>query len=422
MQENYYKSINEREFLTRLSNGLTISVISKPGFTKAFAILGVGYGSVDASFLCDGVSITPPKGVAHFLEHKVFEQPDGGNALQAFAQTGASPNAFTSKEVTAYHFSCTKKFRQNLEILLNFVTTPYFTKENVLKEQGIIAQEIGMVQDRPGWCVYENLMQAMFPKSSLGDSIIGTVESISQIDRDTLFSCYHAFYRPSNMTLVVAGDVSPQEVVETAEQLLGYQRLSKPERIADLSPQKTPGSFVSKEMEVPVPMFAIGYQTKQYLDGLKAEIVADVALELFLGKSSHLYRMLYEQGLIGHDFAAESLLHRGVCGAMISGEGKKPGAVCETVRSAAQNIKTKISAEAFERAKRAQFGAWLRRTDSFELTCRTQMRAYLSGYSALGFAEVFATITPEDVGEYLARVFENGACTLSQVVPKGEIE
>lgn len=418
MQENVYKSINEREFVTQLSNGLTVSVIPKPGFTKAFAILGVGYGSVDASFLCDGVSLVPPKGVAHFLEHKVFEQPDGGNALQAFAQTGASPNAFTSKEMTAYHFSCTKKFRQNLEILLNFVTTPYFTKENVIKEQGIIAQEIGMVQDRPGWCVYENLMQTMFPGSPLGDSIIGTVESIRRIDRETLFSCYNAFYRPSNMVLAVAGDISPQEVVETAEQLLGYQRLQKPERIADLSPQGQPGSFISKEMEVPMPMFAIGYQTKQYLNGLKEEIVSDIALDLFLGRSSALYRTLYEQGLISHDFTAESLLHRGVCGAMLSGEGKDPSAVYEAVESAAYSLQKGVSMQDFERAKRAQFGAWLRRTDSFELTCRTQVRSYLSGYSALGFADVFATVTLEDIAEYLVRVFVDGARTLSQVVPK----
>jgi len=361
--------------------------------------------------------MTPPKGVAHFLEHKVFEQPDGGNALQIFAQTGASPNAFTSKEMTAYHFSCTKNLKQNLEILLSFVSTPYFTDENVEKEQGIIAQEIGMVQDRPGWCVYENLMQTMFPGSSLGDSIIGTVDSIREIDRETLFSCYRSFYRPSNMVLVVAGDIAPEEVFETAEQILGYQKLSKPEKITDLMPRDVPGTFVSKEMEVPTPIFAIGYQTAQYLNGLKEEVVADIALEFFLGTSSSLYQTLYEQGEISHDFDVDSLLHRGVCGVMISGEGKDPTAVRDAINKAAQNIDG-ICAREFERAKRAQYGAWVRRTDSFEMMCRTQARCYLSGYSALGFSETFESVTKDDVLEFLTRVFKNGTCTLSQVIPR----
>lgn len=417
MQENYYSSIGECEYVTRLGNGLTVSVIPKPGFKKAFAILAVGYGSVDASFLCDGVSMTPPKGVAHFLEHKVFEQPDGGNALQIFAQTGASPNAFTSKEMTAYHFSCTKNLKQNLEILLSFVSTPYFTDENVEKEQGIIAQEIGMVEDRPGWRVYENLMQTMFPGSPLGDSIIGTVESIREITRETLFSCYRSFYRPSNMALVVAGDITPAEVVETAEQILGYQKLSKPEKIDDLMPQGIPGTFISEKMDVPTPVFAIGYQTPQYLNGLKEEVIADIALDLFLGTSSSLYQTLYERGLISHDFDADSLLHRGVCGVMISGEGKNPTAVRDAINKAAQKIDVIPDCE-FERALRAQYGAWVRRTDSFEMMCRMQARCYLQGYSALAFSDVFERITKEDVLEFLRRVFQRGMCTLSQVIPK----
>lgn len=420
MKELCYPNIKEREFIACLSNGLTVSVVPKPGFSKAFAMLAVGYGSVDASFVCDGVSLTPPKGVAHFLEHKVFEQPDGGNALQAFAQTGASPNAFTSKEMTAYHFSCTKNFSQNLEILLDFVSTPHFTDENVKKEQGIIAQEIGMVSDRPAWRVYENLMKTMFPGSPLGDSIIGTVESINQITRDTLFSCYRSFYRPSNMVLTVAGAVSPDEVCTAAEQILGSRHQQKPERLTDLSSTSTPGEFVSECMEVSMPIFAIGYQTGHYLDGLKEEIVADIALDLLAGPASKLYQSLYEQGLINREFEAESLLHRGVCGAMLSGEGKDPHAVRDAVEAAAKTLCGEVTEREFERAKRAQFGAWLRRTDSFEMLCRAQARSYLSGYSSLGFASVFESVTMEDVSECLERVFVNGAATLSQILPKEE--
>ena len=164
--------------------------------------------------------LIPPKGVAHFLEHKVFEQPDGGNALQVFAQTGASPNAFTSRNMTAYYMSCTEHFRRNLEVLLDFVTTPYFTDENVKKEQGIIGQEIQMVNDNPYHCILDDLMAALYQTHPAKDSIIGTHDSIGAITRDTLFSCYQAFYIPSNMVLVVAGDVDADEVRDTAEAML----------------------------------------------------------------------------------------------------------------------------------------------------------------------------------------------------------
>ncbi len=418
MKENVYPSINEREYYTRLSNGLTVSVIPKHGFSKAYAILMVGYGSVDASFECDGVKLTPPKGVAHFLEHKVFEQPDGGNALQSFAQTGASPNAFTSKEVTAYHFSCTKDFGKNLEILLDYVSTPYFTDENVEKEQGIIAQEIGMVNDRPEWRVYENLMAAMFPGSPLGDSIIGTVESINEITRDTLFSCYRAFYRPSNMVLAVAGDVSSDAVCSAAEQILGTTCKDRPIRIPTLSPRGNPEESVVAHMEVPTPIFALGYQTESYLGGLKEEIVSEIALDLFLGTSSKLYRELYESGLINREFEAGALLHRGVCAAMISGESKDPQAVRDAIDQAAKEMSDIMTRRDFERAKRAQFGAWLKRTDSFENLCRTQADGYLKGYCSLGFADVFEAVTMDDVETYLKRVFKDGFCTVSQVLPK----
>ena len=208
MKENCYPNFNQKMISHTCSNGLKICVFPKPGFRRSYAMLAVNYGSIDISFQTGEGIYTSPLGVAHFLEHKDFEQPDGGNALSVFAKTGASPNAFTSKTMTAYHFSGTEKFMHNLEILLDFVTTPYFTDENVAKEQGIIGQEISMVNDRPVWRVYENLMSALYSVHPAKDSIIGTVDSIGRITRDVLFKCYNTFYVPSNMTLCVAGDVS----------------------------------------------------------------------------------------------------------------------------------------------------------------------------------------------------------------------
>ena len=202
----------------QLANGLKIYYIPRPGFSKTFAMLATNFGSVDASFTLDGVRYDMPAGVAHFLEHKMFEDADG-NALQKFGATGASPNAFTSHTMTAYHFSCTDRLADNLEILLKFVFTPYFTPENVRKEQGIIAQEIGMMEDTPDWAAYVGLFAGLYHEHPVRESIAGSVDSIARITPDVLLACHRAFYTPSNMCLVVCGTADFDALVQQAEAL-----------------------------------------------------------------------------------------------------------------------------------------------------------------------------------------------------------
>lgn len=425
MTETIYPKLKEREFKTVLSNGLTVSVIPKPGFAKAFAMLAVGYGALDATFESDGKMFAPPIGVAHFLEHKVFEQPDGGNALQAFAQTGASPNAFTSKDMTAYHFSCTDHFTHNLELLLDFVSTPYFTDENVAKEQGIIAQEIGMVNDNPDWRVYENLMRTMFEGHPAADSVIGTVESIESITRNTLFTCYNAFYRPSNMILTIAGDVSPEEVCYAAETILSKVYKAPPKRQRFVDWKGTPATRIEEQMDVPTPVFALGYQVPMDVygpDAARIRILADLAVELLVGDSSRLYAELYAQGKINRSFGVSPMFYPGICSVMFSGESRDPETVASAVRAAAERLMRQCDSSEFERVRRSLLGLRLRAFDSFETICREQAEAHFYGGSFLEFQDIFASITCEDVQEFLGALIARGTDTLSIISPKEDAQ
>ena len=308
MKENSYPALKQKMISHTLPNGLKICVFEKPGFRRAYAQLSVNYGSIDISFDSDGERYTSPLGVAHFLEHKVFEQPDGGNALTIFAKTGASPNAFTSSTMTAYHFSGTDKFMRNLEVLLSFVTSPYFTEENVAKEQGIIGQEISMVNDRPGWRVYENLMKSLYVTHPVKDSIIGTVESIGEITRDVLFKCYNTFYVPSNMTLCVAGDVSAQDVIAAAESILPKEKAPVIKRDYGVEENYVARAYVEETIEIAIPQFAIGTKCNMKTygeDGLRNRIIAELAADILAGPSSALYSDLYANGGITADFASE---------------------------------------------------------------------------------------------------------------------
>ena len=215
MKETFYERIGEAVCRERLTNGLEVCVVPKPGYAKKYAFFSTRYGGMDTRFCLDGQWLNTPAGIAHYLEHKMFDTEDG-NALQDLAANGASPNAFTSNAITGYYFESTEHFEENLRTLLSFVSIPYFTQESVEKERGIIGQEIGMIEDNPEWQVYRQMMQALYRHSPVRQSVAGSVESIRQITAQTLYDCHKAFYTPANMCLVVVGDVDPAEVVRAA--------------------------------------------------------------------------------------------------------------------------------------------------------------------------------------------------------------
>ena len=212
-EKTVYPRIGEEVIRTTLENGLPVFVVPKKDYRRKYAMFATRYGGMDMRFQLNGQWLDTPAGIAHYLEHKMFDT-EAGNALQELAKNGAEPNAFTSNAITCYYFDSTEKFYENLEILLSFVSVPYFTEESVEKEQGIIAQEINMIEDNPEWQVYKRLMQALYHTSPARTSVAGSVESIRQITAQTLYDCHKAFYTPSNMCLVVVGDVDADKVLE----------------------------------------------------------------------------------------------------------------------------------------------------------------------------------------------------------------
>ena len=300
-----FETVDETLQSAVLSNGLRVRVIPKKGFSSCFACFGTYYGSVMRSFLLSGERHDTPAGVAHYLEHKMFDMPDGDNALQSMTAAGADPNAFTSFDETVYHFRCTERFEENLRTLLRFVSTPFFTPETVAKEQGIISQEIRMYDDTPDYAVYFELMKLLYRSHPVRDDIAGTVESIAGIDTDTLYACHRAFYTPGNMCLCVEGDVEAEEICRIAEEVLGTEKGEVPQPLIpeeDEAPEKL---YTERRMSVSAPLFLLGASFRPAeSDVLRERVVARLALRLLCGTSSPFYARLYREGLINRSFSA----------------------------------------------------------------------------------------------------------------------
>ena len=292
MEKKYYKELCETVFRETLPNGLPIAVISRPGFTKKLAYFVTDFGAVHTGFTLNGEDLQAPAGIAHYLEHKLFDMP-GRDVSEEFAALGASPNAFTSYDLTAYYFTCTENFSQSLQLLLEFVSTPYFTQQSVQKEQGIIGQEIGMHEDNPDSRVFENLMTGMYENHPVRVPILGTQESISRITPELLLQCHQAFYRPKNMFLCVIGDVDPEEVFRIARQTLPETDQTQVTCRRHWQEEMTcPKPFSRENMEVSMPMFQLGFKCEPPENGEQAvfyEAVGDLAAEALFGESSSLY-------------------------------------------------------------------------------------------------------------------------------------
>lgn len=420
MKQKQFLSLGETMLEHTLPNGLPVYYIPKPGFSKSFAMFATNFGSVDSCFTLEGKKIQTPDGVAHFLEHKMFEDEDG-NALQKFSVTGASPNAFTSNSMTAYHFECTTEFYKNLEILLRFVSTPYFTDENVEKEKGIIGQEIGMNDDSPDWQAYVNLLQCLYERHTVRNSILGTVESIGAIDPALLFTCHRAFYSPSNMALVICGNADFEKVCQMAEDIL-------PKTSAQIASREygAESEFVFKpeavtKMEISIPIFLMGYKDKPLQNGesrLRRQILGALSCRYLLGESSPLYVKLYEKGLINRSFSIEYEIFPEACCIMLGGESRDPRAVRQQVMKELQAIaKNGVDDVLFERLKRASYGSTLRLVDQPDEICRMQTEACFGGEDFFTFPKLYDTIHSDDVQAFLSAFSDERKCAIAIVEP-----
>ena len=417
-----YPELDEILYKETLSNGLTVMVLPRKGFTKKMAYFVTDFGSIHGDFTLEGKEYHVPFGVAHYLEHKTFDMPDGRDVSQQFAEMGAAVNAFTSYDMTAYYFSCTENFEDCLRLLVEFVSTPYYTQQSVDKERGIIDQEIGMNVDSPDTRVFENLMKALYQEHPIREPILGTCETIREITPEILYTCHKAFYTPGNMTLCVVGDVEPDRVAEIAREILGEEprpvgRKLKPWK-EDL---RCPQPEIIDSMEVTMPTFQMAFKCQPVGDGeasIRQEMVADLAAEALFGESSALYLKLYESGLLDTSFGGGFETIDGAAMLMCSGDSDDPRAIREAILEEAQRIiREGVPEEDFLAMKRSAMGRRIRGLDGFDSTCFRLCAYHLSQFDYFRFPEIYRSIEAEEITDFLSQAVRRDRCGISIVYP-----
>lgn len=421
MTEFVYPKLGERLYREKLSNGLTVAVVPRPGFSRKLAYFVTDYGSIHRKFELDGQEYEVPAGIAHYLEHKMFDLP-GRDVSAELAELGANVNAFTSYDMTAYYFSCTDNFEAALKLLLEFVSTPYFTEESVEKERGIIDQEIGMNLDAPDSVVFENLMEGLYRHHQIRVPILGTSESIRQITPELLNLCHRAFYTPGNMILCVVGDVDPEQVKTLALEQLGSQMQSVGRKIPGPAEEMmAPESYRERSMEVAMPTFQLGFKCEPIGVGERAirqEVIGDLAAEVLFGESSELYLKLYEQGLIDTSFGGGFETVDGCAMLTCGGDSHDPKAVRDAmIAQAAKLVEHGIREEDFLRMKRSAMGRRIRDLDSFDSTCFRVCAYHFSAFDYFDFPGVYESVTREEITEFLRQTVTEGCCSLSVINP-----
>ena len=421
MKQTFYERIGEAVCRETLPNGLRINIVPKRDYAKSYAFFATRYGGMDTRFCLNGKWLDTPAGIAHYLEHKMFDTKEG-NALQELAKNGAEPNAFTSNAITGYYFDSTTHFEENLEILLSFVSVPYFTEESVAKEQGIIGQEIRMIEDNPDWQIYTRMMKALYAASTARTSIAGTVESISHITAETLYDCHKAFYTPSNMVLTVVGNVDPVHVVDIARRILPREGGPAIPRDYGTEPAQVAEKETKLAMEVSCPQFLTGFKCTPAEDGegyMRQSLIGDMACDILLGDSSPLYLRLYDRGLINTSFGGAYEMMPGVAYLYAGGDSKEARAVTAEIQKEAKRlVEEGIDEDFYQRVRRASFGSNLRGLNSFENIAVSLSEGYFHGYDPFRFPQVFDTITKDDITAFLRENLTADRAVLSEIVPK----
>ncbi|MDO3410641.1 pitrilysin family protein [Saccharibacillus sp. CPCC 101409] len=423
MESIRYEHLQETLYYEKLDNGLSVYVLPKEGFQKTYATFSTNYGSVDNRFRVAGQDEhRVPDGIAHFLEHKVFEEPDGDVFLK-FSTQGASSNAFTSFDQTVYLFSATEKIEENLETLVNFVQNPYFTDENVEKEKGIIGQEIQMYRDNPDWRVYYGLIEALYSVHPVHIDIAGTIESISEITKETLYACYNTFYHPSNMLLFVVGGVDPQRVIDQVrrnQSAKNYGPQAEIERYFDAEPEKVAQERKELNLPVSLPKCLFGFkESAPNVDGpelVKLDLTTEIMLELLLGSSTPLYQKLYDEALITDGFGGDYRATPEYAFSVIGGDTRDPELLVQRIREEAERLsQSGFDAAAFERTRKKKIGNYLRMLNSPENIAHEFTRYKFRGGDLFAVLELYEQITLDEVNARLREHIRWDRCSVSVV-------
>lgn len=409
LHDKYYKIHHD--------SGLTIYVYPKEGYKSAYAIIGTHFGSANSHFVSNGKEHTVPDGIAHYLEHKLFESEDG-DAFTKYAKTGASANAYTSFNQTCYLFSCTENFDESLNILLDFVRSPYFTKETVAKEQGIIGQEIQMYDDSPDWRVMINLLEAMYQNHPVRKDIAGTVESIAEITPELLYTCYNSYYSLNKMTLCIAGNVELEQVLNVVNSKLELSQSADTKTLYPDEPYEVGKEFVEKKLSVAVPLFQLGFKEKASEKRLTSKELAltDILLYAFAGEASSLYKKLLDEELINQSFSYEYFEDEGYSAVIFAGESRDPEKVAKIIKEAAADLhRNGVSAEDFEMAKRAVYGKNLALLNSPENIANAMVGFDFAQRELFDYITSTADAKLSDVNERLKDQLDSGNTSLSVV-------
>ena len=416
--------VKEKLYIENLENGLTVMIIPKKNIQKKYVIFGTHFGSIDNHFIDPKTNqeVIIPDGVAHFLEHKMFEQKSGKNSLDTLSELGVDANAYTTNDHTAYLFEATENFYQALDELMNYVQNPYFTDENVEKEKGIIGQEIKMYEDHPGWQVYLNAMKCMYKENPVRNDIAGTIESISKIDKEVLYTCYNTFYNPSNMLLVVCGDFEPEKILEEIKnRLIPKENQAEIKRIYPKKDNKIMQKEKTVKMEVNTPLFMIGFKDNQEkIDNVvKKHIAIEIILNTLLGQSSELYKKLYEQGSLIAPPDLDYEFSKEYAHILISGQSKNPKEVVIKLLEKIQELKTNgIKEEQFNRIKKKIYGNYVTEYNSVSEISKMFLADYFKGINSFDYLENYNLITIDYVKQILNEIFIEENMVVSIVEPK----
>ncbi len=420
IKEYKNEKLAESYFEIEHPSGLKILVLPKPGYSTTYALFATRYGSIDTHIQApDGSYYEIPDGTAHFLEHKLFESEEQ-DAFERFAKTGASANAFTSFDRTAYLFSCSANVKQNLEILMDFVQSPYFTQQTVDKEQGIIGQEIRMYKDSPDWSLMINLLQALYSKSPVFD-IAGTEESISKITAETLYDCYRNFYNLNNMVFAVAGNTTVEEVLEVADRMLKPATGKRAQRKLPEGNRGAVKKYVEEKMSVETTQFMLGFRENSGNPEISTleRVASTVILDVIAGNASLCYKELMEEQLINTSFSYEYLDGFGYAVPMFSGESHDPELVSEKIRNYISRLKKDgIDPVDFERSRRKLYGRMVMEYNDVENIADALVISDFRGEGLFDEITVCAGLTLEQVNARLKAMFDEDSYSLSVVSPK----
>jgi predicted Zn-dependent peptidase len=422
MNKNIIKNerVREEYQIIKHPSGLTICLYPMKGFVSAYALFAAKYGSVDTTFKTkeDKDFVTVPAGIAHYLEHKLFENDEcnaGGrvDAFQLYAKTGANANAYTGFDKTAYLFSCSQKFEENLDILLKFVQEPYFTDESVAKEQGIIAQEIKMYEDEPGWRVFFNGLTAVYHNNPVRIDIAGTTESIAEIDKDLLYRCYKTFYNLNNMVLSIAGNFDIEKTLKLCDELLKPTPDLGLEALFPKEPKKVKQHEIVQKLTCSMPLFNIFFKLPFYKghEGSVRYIIYNIIMETVLGKTSAVYNKMLNDGLINSNFNVGVFNGRGFFTLMADGESRDPRQVFAEIKKAFADVKINGLPETeFENVRKKTYGEFIGMLNSVSSVANNMMESHFHGNSLFELIEITANLTYDDAVKYLMETDEENSC------------